>query len=68
MYIFYNIIHIFTVTSDQFNESLLNKIIHFLKGAYTVYIHTPQTPAYNDSCKVVACALYSAPTDPTTGW
>ncbi len=66
MYIFYNIIHIFTVTSDQFNESLLNKIIHFLKGAY-IYIH-PQTPAYNDSCKVVASTLYSAPTDPTTGW
>ncbi len=30
MEIFYNILHICTVTFDQFNASLLNKSIHFL--------------------------------------
>ncbi len=29
-----NIINVFTVTFDQFNASLLNKIIHFLKNIH----------------------------------
>ncbi len=35
MEIFCNNLKVFTVTSDQFNVSLLNKVIHFFKKSCT---------------------------------
>ncbi len=35
MEIFCNNLKVFTVTSDQFNVSLLNKVIHFFKKSFT---------------------------------
>ncbi len=55
--IFCNIINVFTVTFDQFNESLLNKSINFLKDKKKKTDHKQTVCVYTVYIRVCVCVF-----------